>query len=53
VADVVFIINAGCSVHTGGPVMANFLDRARTLYAAGKVNDRKKEFETIFDAEHH
>src|SRR6266404_3307209 len=49
-ADVVFIIGAGCSVHAGGPVMANFLDRARTLYAAGKVNDRKKEFATVFEA---
>ncbi len=49
-ADVVFIIGAGCSVHAGGSVMANFLDRARTLYAAGKVNDRKKEFATVFEA---
>lgn len=47
-ADVVFIIGAGCSVHAGAPVMSNFLDRARELYAAGVVKDREAEFQLAF-----
>jgi hypothetical protein len=47
-ADVVFIVGAGASVHAGAPVMSNFIDVARDLLAGGQVNDRKKEFETAF-----
>jgi hypothetical protein len=48
-ADVVFIIGAGCSVHAGAPVMSNFLERARDLLASKEVEDRRKEFETSFE----
>jgi hypothetical protein len=37
VPNKVFILGAGASKHTGAPLMADFLDRARDLYAAGKL----------------
>lgn len=47
-ADVVFILGAGCSVHAGAPVMNDFLDRARELYSANEVADKAQEFERAF-----
>lgn len=52
-ADVVFIVGAGCSVHAGAPVMNNFLDRARELLAAKEVDDRREQFELAFDVVSH
>jgi hypothetical protein len=52
-ADVIFIIGAGCSVHAGAPVMSNFLDRARELLAAKEVDDRREQFETAFEVVSH
>jgi hypothetical protein len=48
-ADVVFILGAGCSAHCGAPLMANFLDRARDLFLQKAVEDRRPEFEKVFD----
>lgn len=48
-ADVIFIVGAGCSVHAGAPVMSTFLDRARELLAAKEVDDRRQQFETAFE----
>lgn len=48
-ADVVFILGAGCSAHAGAPVMANFLERARDLYAVDDVGEKKAEFELTFE----
>lgn len=48
-ADVVFIVGAGCSVHAGAPIMSNFLERARDLLASKEVEDRREEFGTTFE----
>lgn len=48
-ADVVFILGAGCSVHAGAPVMANFIECARDLFAIGAVKDKQAEFELAFE----
>jgi hypothetical protein len=52
-AEVVFILGAGCSVHAGAPVMSSFLDRARELLAAKEVEDRRQQFELAFEVVSH
>jgi hypothetical protein len=50
-AKTVFILGAGASKDCGGPLMKEFLDRARILLAGKQLNDDdKKEFEKVFDA---
>jgi hypothetical protein len=46
----VFIVGAGASYEAGGPLRSTFLDRARDLFAAGAVADRKSDFERVFNA---
>lgn len=48
-AKTVFILGAGASAQAGAPMMANFLDKARTLLAAKKIDGTDKEdFEKVF-----
>ena len=49
-SDTVFILGAGASREAGCPLMADFLERARYLYAAGMVEDVRKSFEIVFEA---
>jgi hypothetical protein len=49
-SEVVFILGAGASAHTGAPLMAGFLDVARDLYAIGRVSTAKEHFERVFKA---
>jgi hypothetical protein len=49
-SDFVFILGAGASSHTGAPVMGNFLDKARRLYAAGENNPYQRDFARVFGA---
>jgi hypothetical protein len=51
VSNKVFILGAGASKHTGAPLMADFLDRARDLYAAGNMpSDWAEHFDRVFRA---
>ena len=47
---VVFILGAGASVDAGAPLMGNFLDRSRDLYALGEVTEQesRQSFERVF-----
>jgi hypothetical protein len=47
-ADVVFVLGAGCSAHAGAPLMANFLDVARDVMAQGEAEDRQDDFQKVF-----
>lgn len=50
-AKTVFILGAGASAEDGAPVMGNFIDSARDLYAEGRVAEfRRPHFERIFKA---
>ncbi|MHB1587420.1 MAG: hypothetical protein ACYCRH_08255 [Acidiferrobacteraceae bacterium] len=49
-ADVVFILGAGASKEGGAPLMADFLDVARTLWETQKVSTSAPAFETVFKA---
>ncbi len=49
-SEIVFILGAGASKHTGAPLMADFLDRATELYKKGKVQKFKKDFERVFES---
>jgi hypothetical protein len=46
----IFILGAGASAQGGAPVMRDFLDVARDLWALGKVGDAKADFERVFNA---
>ncbi|MBI5693647.1 MAG: hypothetical protein HZC55_26520 [Verrucomicrobia bacterium] len=46
----IILLGAGASAQFGAPVMSNFLDVARDLYAAGKVGPEKGRFENVFSA---
>jgi hypothetical protein len=50
VADIVFVLGAGASVHANAPVMATFLDVARNLLLTGKAGNYRADFETVFKA---
>lgn len=47
--EIVFIIGAGASVHAGAPVMANFLDVARSLDLSRR-GDADADFTRVFSA---
>lgn len=49
-ADVVFVLGAGCSKEAGAPTSDNFLDRARDLYLSGELQTKREEFELLFEA---
>lgn len=44
----VFILGAGASRQAGGPLMADFLDKARQLRREGRVNDTAADFDLVF-----
>src|SRR5437660_158175 len=50
VGKTVFILGAGASKEGGAPVMRDFLDKARDIWALGKVGDAKQDFERVFNA---
>lgn len=47
-SDVVFILGAGASRECGAPLMNDFLDTARDLWAANKVRDKEEHFQRVF-----
>ncbi|NII74848.1 hypothetical protein FHW84_003444 [Dyella sp. SG562] len=49
-SDVVFILGAGASRKCGAPLMYDFLDTARDLWAANKVSGKEEHFERVFRA---
>jgi len=49
-ADVVFVLGAGCSCDAGAPLMGGFLDRARDLLDAGRVEEWREDFTRVRDA---
>ena len=51
-AKTVFILGAGASKEAGAPLMAEFLDTARDLYASrdSVIDDSIEDFERVFDA---
>ena len=46
----VIILGAGASAGFGAPVMGNFLDKARKLYADNKITHHKECFGRVFEA---
>lgn len=46
----VLILGAGASQPFSAPLMSDFLDVARSLYAAGQVNDAKDSYARVFRA---
>jgi hypothetical protein len=50
VSKTIFILGAGASKDGGVPVMADFLDVARDIFALNQAPDAKAEFECVFDA---
>jgi hypothetical protein len=49
-ADLVFIIGAGCSKEAGAPTSNDFLDKARDLLVSGKLVAKRAEFALLFEA---
>lgn len=49
-SNVVFILGAGASKQSGAPLMANFLDVASDLLRSNSVEEKRKEFECVFNA---
>jgi hypothetical protein len=49
-SEIVFILGAGASKHAGAPLMAEFLDTARDLYAAGVPGISRSAFDRVFRA---
>jgi hypothetical protein len=50
VSRTVFILGAGASKEGGAPIMCDFLDRARDIWALGRVSDANEDFERVFKA---
>jgi hypothetical protein len=46
----VFILGAGASYQCGAPLMGNFLDVATNLLWSNKVDDKRGEFNRVFEA---
>jgi hypothetical protein len=46
----VFILGAGASVHAGAPLMANFLDKSRDLFAASPHDSAANDLSRVFRA---
>lgn len=49
-SEYVFILGAGASKHAGAPLMVEFLDRARELYAAHPKDEFADDLRTTFEA---
>jgi NAD-dependent SIR2 family protein deacetylase len=49
-SEIVFILGAGASKHTGAPLMVDFLGKADELRKAEKVGEFKPDFDLVFDA---
>jgi hypothetical protein len=50
VSEIVFVLGAGASVHTGAPVMATFLENARLISKGITVKPWKDDFDRVFNA---
>jgi hypothetical protein len=48
-SKIVFILGAGASVHAGAPLMGNFLDVASDLYWNNRTDNKKIDFERVFN----
>ncbi len=49
-SNIVFILGAGASKKAGAPLMAEFLDVARDLWAKNEVSEASSQFESVFKA---
>jgi hypothetical protein len=49
-SKIVFILGAGASVHSGTPLMDNFLEAAQDLLRNGEVEEAESEFKKVFYA---
>lgn len=49
-SEIVFILGAGASKHTGAPLMAEFLDVADGLRRQGQTGAYQNDFDRVFDA---
>jgi hypothetical protein len=49
-SEIVFVLGAGASVHTGAPVMATFLEHARLISKGMTKPPWKGHFDQVFDA---
>jgi hypothetical protein len=49
-SELVFILGAGASAHTGAPVMSTFLDEAARIERMGRCNDVSAQFRLVFKA---
>jgi hypothetical protein len=49
VSTVVFILGAGASQQCGAPLMANFLDVANDLLRTKQVEDKRQQFDRVFN----
>jgi hypothetical protein len=50
VSRYLFILGAGASKHTGAPLMADFLDKSRGLFAANRVSEYTEDLSRVFNA---
>ena len=49
-SDIVFILGAGASRMAGGPLMSDFLSSSDDLLRAGRVDDKREDFERVSKA---
>lgn len=49
-SDIVVVLGAGASAACGGPVMGNFLDKARDILASGRAGEAEQHFKDAFKA---
>lgn len=47
-SSIVFILGAGASRQSGGPLMGDFLDIATNILRAGQAEDKGEDFERVF-----
>jgi hypothetical protein len=50
VSRYVFILGAGASKHAGAPLMLDFIDRARELFAANQASEYAADLRRVFTA---
>jgi len=48
-SNICFILGAGASKQAGGPLMMDFLDRAKELHRLGKFPDAAESFDRVFN----
>lgn len=49
-SEIVLILGAGASVHAGGPLMSDFITKAREFYKKNRGDEYKGDFDRVFAA---